>query len=170
MENIVIVQDGEDILQLAMRRDTKGLRVRLKAHPCVEEFMKELGDGNEPRPVQAYGRNWYVSGDSQLMVYDLARVEVAGNRYRLDLPGKPLEVLGSGQINLSFMRIAGISSPAGVEFWVKGAHPIDNLKAFRDTVLLAVNELYNSYLKPVEFEVVVTARKRQEYGNGVGIS
>lgn len=176
-DDLNIVKGGESVIRLSLVRSARGLLVNVKAHPAVEEFFRSnaihsgataptthdvavLGrfwqrarprDGSDATPLQAYDRVVAIpvvlGGDS----VDVANVDRLGQPLLEPYnhpSGRP-----SKNVNLSFLRLVGISEPEGVTFYIRGVYSIDLVRETKDKLAEGVKRFYASYLKPVEMHV-----------------
>lgn len=148
------------------RKGAQGLEIWVKAVPEIEEFIKGLGTGRSDS-VEAYNKHWYSptvqTGDGEvqapdLRVYDMERYggQLDGQTWTIQAPGTFM--IHQGQINLSFLRLVGISGPNGVRFGIKG--PIKQSEA--DEIITkigsALRTLVREYIKPFGIELDLVSR------------
>lgn len=170
MEAQAVVQKrDETCIQVNLRRSAIGLMVNVKALPRVEDFVRSLGSG-ETVDVRTLGRHWVPNKEQVLAVYAMATnpgslTTDSGLRFRIDRPGWPLSEydansLTAGEvINLSFLRLAGISEGDGVTFGVKGVFTMEALNRLRDGIGDASRRFYISYMKPINLTVMVCTQE-----------
>jgi hypothetical protein len=175
-EEVLLMKRGEICIQVTFQRGRipgdkpgAGLIVEAKIHPLVEETLASFGTG-EALDVRTTGRHW-TSGDkdSPLLVYDLSSPAVQGvvgdgkTLYTLDQPGLPL--LGDGHrlsadvVNLSFLRLKGLSEGAGMKFFVRGVFTLEQVRAIAEKVQNASRSFYISYMKPVGVTIMVSTQE-----------
>ena len=139
---VEIIKRGETSLTISLIRSAGGLTVSVKAHPQVEAFMRGLGNGDHV-DIKAAGPYWRTVSrdpDARLYVYNqTTAVEPVlldnGDQANVNRPGQLLVDNNfqhdSGRtkrnINLSFLRLVGISENAGVTFAVRGVHTYEAL-------------------------------------------
>lgn len=150
----LVVGKGENCAHVHLFRDSRGLRVSVKAHVALEEFMKNLGDGRS-QPVDAYSKLWQsvTTPTGTLDVYNARDYGVQSETYRLDRPGQALS-LDHQIVNLSFLRIVGVSQ--GVTFRIRGPFSRPEVDNLQDELTEAIEELYKTYIKPVDAHILVT--------------
>lgn len=171
-----IIKRGELCICFTMHRnllharDGVGLTLSVKTHPSVEEFMRQQSPDSPPIEVKAAGRHW-VSLDKEhpLLAYRMAEkipfVESDDDTgcFSLDYLGNPLIITDDRHrkplLNLSFLRLVGISEGAGVTFGIKGVQSLDSLKETRDNLSTACRRFYGRYLKPVDLTVMVSTQE-----------
>lgn len=168
-----LVKGGETRIMIELRRiprkvDGIGVRINVKLHPLVEEFMRDLGHG-EKVEVGAFGRHWAsLDRATPLLAYDLAYpLEVAktqsGLALALDRLGSPLSERDGRDrydtINMSFLRLVGSSEGSGASFLLKGVYSTEGLKRTRDQITEAAFQFYVSYLKPINLAVMVSTQE-----------
>lgn len=173
-EVAVVSKGGETRIMVELQREVhrsgkEGVTVRLnvKAHPIVEAFMRDLGKG-ETVEVGAHGRYWVpCDKEKPLIAYDLSMpLEVtrtpSGTALTLERLGQPLSerVDRYEFINLSFLRLVGVSEGAGVSFHLKGVYPLETLKKIRDQISEASTTFYIAYMKPLNLSVIVSTQER----------
>jgi hypothetical protein len=154
-----------------------GLTLAVKVHPKVEEFFRGISTG-EQVDVKGAGRYWIgVDKAAPLMAYSLAEnipllTVDAKRRARFDWLARQLVTpigsqpaaeggeLGGGNnkgydINLSFLRLVGISEGAGITFQLKGVYSDDAVEAMHDHIGVATKAFYQTYMKPVNLAVQI---------------
>lgn len=153
---------GELCISSTIQRSRRhqGLLVRVKTVPQVEGLFRDwtVGEeGSEIQSVSAYGRHWRPVDGADLRVYPLRPnpgvIQGEDVLFRLDAPGMPL--VDGKTINLSFLRIVGISEGPGVEFVVKGVASTDLIETLGKKIQAAQKALYLMYLRPVTLSLSV---------------
>ena len=156
-----IVKSGKRVLSIVADRNAPlGLAIRVKAAPKIEEYIASLGDGTTTL-VESLGRGWRLPNgiETPLMVYntvDIPRLSLqTGELIRLDQAGLPLIGSRDGQsmINLSFLRLVGISEGEGVTFCIRGVHSVEALSNMIDKLTHASKRFYFDFIKPVHLTV-----------------
>ena len=166
-------KDHPILAQLA--RSGIGLRINIRTHPIIEEFMQRAIGTPDPssRAVEEYGRHWEPArGESkkELLVYDIPKeltgvFDVGGGfSYRLDRPGmgifcattsdRPLDS-SSRTLNLSFLRLVGTSAEEGVTFHIPGVYSDDAFDILDRGITAATREIYSQFMKPIKIEIVL---------------
>ena len=173
-ETSTVVKKGEIVTQVTLARSIKvgkmglgGLSITVKVHPGIEEFAKALGNGDK-RDVKSYGRHW-AQIDQPLFIYDhdpgLVKLETLkaedGTQFHIGFPGGPMYIEGSAILNVSFLRLVGISEGAGVTFGVAGVYTLDSMRTFRDKISSACRKYYEHFLRPVSLAVTVSTQELQ---------
>lgn len=163
-----LTKGGITVIQFALTRNREGLRVSLKTVPEVEDFFRGLGNGHEEE-VAIHGRYWIgTRGETPLTIYNQVVAIPPGHDkpyYRVDRPGQPLLEFGpdgsglQGAINLSFLRLKGISTGAGVSFTVSGVYSRDLILDMKDKMERATLNFYKQFLKPLNFAVFVSTQE-----------
>ncbi len=159
-------------------RNKVGLLVRVKARRDVEDFMIGLGSGRR-FTVDNFGELWHnhTANAGPLEVYDIGANFPESSGYTLDSVSGPLLIGGdppqnvdelrraaglprqSGQaVNLSFLRLAGISSPEGVTIGVAGAYSSDYVYRYRNLLPTMLKRFLQDYLGSVTFNLQVISR------------
>ena len=176
---IEISKQGETSLMMTLRRSSSGLVVTVKAHPAVEAFMKGLGNGDS-QSTHLSGPWWKLatrrdeggkkddSGKGYVYVYHM-NVEVprlpleSGDQVALNVPGGPLLIDdGTGRnksiVNLSFLRLVGISEGAGITFFVKGVHSLEQLEKAHKLIGEGYKKFFRNYMLPVKMDIIVSTQ------------
>lgn len=173
MEQHDLIKSGEMVLQLSLKRGTKGVVITAKIHSVIEDFFRTSGLGGFI-PANYSGRYWTSVGEGRLPgLWDVSPNlngphSFEGGVYRLDCPGTALIVDGSNPrtgapaevINLSFLRFEGISE-AGIEFVCKTVMTPEALKSLGNQLRAAVKRFYQDFLKPLEVIITMTTEVRQ---------
>lgn len=163
-----MVKRGESCVSLSFRRNMAGLSLSVKTHPGIETFFRSLSTG-EFSDVTGIGRHWIPIGGVPLRIHNLVEqvptisIE-AGRRIRFDRPGQQL-LAPSGatspdgvplqDVNLSFLRLIGISEGAGVTFTVRGVYSEQAVNQMRDTLAEAAKKFYQTFMKPINLTVSI---------------
>lgn len=169
-----VVINGERWLYFSTFPGKKGLIVQVKVHPRIEEFMSSLGDGTTKNPV-IYDNKWFSTTPGvDLEVYSAANPErLKGINFTINKPGSSLYsetddntpsglsvvVLSGGIINLSFLRLKGISQESGLEFGVKDVWPLSFRRELKSKVGSAFRHIANEYIRPVRLTLEMRERK-----------
>lgn len=166
MEAAIVQKSGEMCIKSSLKRSSQGLIVSVMAHPRVEEFMQRLAM-EEVVDVVPSGRHWTALDGRVLRAYgpptvplDPLRTE-DGLSIGIDRLGQPLIEFyedrntgrGEEKLNLSFLRLVGISEGDGVSFLLKSVYSLQGMKKLRDQLQSAQTILYNGYLRPIEFTI-----------------
>lgn len=181
MLEAITTKNGEICIETSLRRSAQGLLVNVKAHPRVEEFMARLSNGDQ-QAVTTVGRHWlteYTEADSKVkhvirerpltayVLYnplDQIRMNdgIWVNTDRLGHPLLELSDRNNGMpeetLNLSFLRLVGISDPEGVSFLIRSVHSMSGLRKLRDLVQNAQNIFYTDYIKTIEYTVTTATQ------------
>lgn len=173
-----IIKRGELCVQFTMHRNLShakegvGLSLSIKTHRVVEEFMRQMAGDNQPMEVKtSQGRYWVgLTPERPLLAYRFQEkipcVEADDadvGCYSFDHLGYPLSVVNDRFrkpfLNLSFLRLVGISEGAGITFGIKGVYSYDSLKTISDDLATASRRFYTRYLKPVDLTVMVSTQE-----------
>ena len=169
-----VTKRGETVIQTTLHRGVPGggedkarfgLTVSVKTHRNVEEFARAMGTG-EASDVVLIGRYWRPVGEQPLMVYDSSFIASEtlktdeGRAFRFDRVGQPL-IADDGTINISFLRLVGVSEGAGVTFRVEGIFSVENLRFTRDVISSACRRFYIQYMRPVDLTVQISTQEIQ---------
>jgi len=126
--------------------------------------------------VRASGPYWRPIGSSgSISVHNLAadapaQLQLESGEYTyINKPGQPiLDPRGTADpitgkykpgVNLSFLRIVGISEGAGVTFSVRGVHSYEALTKMREKIGEAYRTLYRAYMKPIQMDIIVSTQE-----------
>lgn len=160
-----VAKRGEQIFSLSFRRTDGRVKVIVKAHEVIENLMRSWGSGERGAVVDFGGRNWI--SPTPLEVWDLSPkmavvLPYADGYYTLNDPGGELFVLehgvrGTNAVNISFLRIVGVSE--GIEFEVPGVHSLSFLKETQNRVNGAVKRLYTDFLLPVDLTLQINTQE-----------
>jgi len=157
------VSDKDIAIVTSILRSPKGLQMSCQAHAVVEEFMNVAGNG-EVSPIEHYGRKWTRQGsDAILQVYDIP-ASMNGTQmintkagYRIDIPGREVvyndDRSGLKVVNMSFLRLVGVSGPEGVSFNVAGVHSEEDAIWIATQIREASRVIYNQYMKPLAIRI-----------------
>lgn len=161
-----VIKHGESCIRIVLHRTALGLSLQVKVHPIVEDFIRDLGNG-EKMDIGIVGRHWVNLKDASkpLMAYvipGMAIPSLGGIRVTLgEGLGQPLVMLDDGKpilkgqeradaINISFLRLVGASEGIGVTFGVKGVYGKETLEKLRDNLVRAARLFYIEYLQPMD--------------------
>jgi hypothetical protein len=137
-----------------------GLLLTIKANPLVESFFSSLSK-NQTIDVDAYGDLWSNAGGKEtLKVYNVD--EPFNNKsYNLREVGMPLLNLGGGRnglqlgdedagvLNLSFLKLVGISNPDGVTLGISGAYSKGYIQKIQNKLPEATQRFLHDYVVPI---------------------
>lgn len=168
-----IAKGGTTQMTASLMRSSKGLTIRVKVSPQVEEFIRSLGTGDSMK-VTDIGRFWENDNpETALRVYDLrgdtnmlGPLNIIGTEkfYRLDRPGSKLIEADpdSGRlsmINLSFIRLLGASEGEGITLNIRGVHTTEAVRELRDSISQAFVSFYSAFMKPLNLSVMVSTQE-----------
>lgn len=157
----IVNKGGEEWLRLSLIPDKRGLMIDVRVHPLVEEFMQSLGDGAKIPIGEVGGRGaaWLSADEGPIFIYPAKRMPMAGQyqTFCLDSPGSSL-IYDENQINLSFLRIAGISQ--GVRFISsKDVFPLQFRRELKSKIGTAFRHFCMDYIKPVKITLIITSQE-----------
>lgn len=167
MSELAEVVKGDVIrIQTGIYRSPKfpsGIMINVKAVKGVESFMEMLGSGRQI-DVDVSGRHWRALQSETLKVYELNTPLGTDNGkevdFQLDRVGYPL-IDGDGIVNLSFLRLVGISDGAGVSFGLKGVFSLGELRDTRDKIARMQRQFYINYMRPVDLSIQISTGELQ---------
>jgi hypothetical protein len=159
-------------------RNRIGLTVKVRARREVEDFMAGLANGRRS-PVDAVADGWFNGNpeggalefyDSDFQsephhLYTLANIGGAPLIQRYD-PNQPrrlaqqLPAAGAQDelVNLSFLRIAGISDESGITIGLSGPYSNEYVTRFRKLYMAAAKQFLHDYLVPITVNLHVIDR------------
>jgi hypothetical protein len=164
-----IISKGDTLVRLDLKRGPQGLVVRAKAHPTLEELFATFSNGAHVAPT-THGRLWMPVGDGAKlpMAYDASTVPGIGNNFRSPLGQFSLLQLGAelyrpdtAYVNLSFLRLVGISKDPGIVFAVRGVWDLESVRTMGKMMNAGVKKLFDDFIKPIDV-VIVTTMKEDE--------
>lgn len=173
-----VIKRGETCLITTFSRTALGLGIRVKAHAAVELFMRGLAEPDAPPiEVSVVDRYWVpTSTKNPLLAYRISQalpsmVQPSGYPlFTLDRLGRPLlddrEADGPSNardtpVNLSYLRLIGISEGAGVTFNLKGVYSLEELRKMEERVAHAQQQFYINYIRPVNLSVIISTQEVQ---------
>jgi hypothetical protein len=153
-----VVKNGESCILASLKRSPAGLTITVKAHTNVEEFFANLEEKHTTDPRLA-SRTWSPVDGDELMVYYSGNAQKFGrlvgddgNMFTLDTIGGQL-IESSNVLNLSFLRLVGISKDAGVSFSVRGVYSMDYMQNLRTRIGAAARRFYIDYVRPIDLNL-----------------
>lgn len=175
-----VIKRGETCVITTLSRTALGLQLRVKAHRAVELFMQGLASPElPPVEVSLADRYWVtLAGKPPLMAYRIAtplpsvtNPITGGSLFTLDRLSRPLldndpDSPGSGRerdmpVNLSYLRLIGISDSQGVCFNVRGVYSLDALRMLQERIAYAQQQFYINYIRPINLSVIVSTQEVQ---------
>lgn len=161
----LIEKDGRSI-KFSLHRTAKGLLIRVTADEAFEDLFREAS-GGQAQSVNAWGR-WWTSLDpnDQIACYSLAggfpeTGEFPGGTYTVGAPGHPL-IMDGNVINLSWLRLRGLSSPEGVAFFVRGVFSTNLVREeLPQKIKSAIKQLYIDFLRPVDMSISISIKENR---------
>ena len=152
------VKKGDDIIWARLRRDALGLKLFVKAHPAVEQFVKSLGNGSVKQLELFGGKHQFsLEGKPPIQIYNLATDVSNVSGIRLDLPGGPIED-PDGRVNISFLRAQGISQGDGVAIAIRGVFSYDKMKQLENRIGESCRRLYREFINTTDLVVVLSTK------------
>lgn len=169
-EEAVVMTRGDRLIQMGIRRgyskmatederrikEAVGLTIFLKAAPAVEELFRSNSNGEE-HPVEMFGREWIeLPNEAPLRVYGFNKILQSGREFTFNHPGNQLIMQDAGLINLSFLRLVGISQGAGVRFGVKDVLDKDEVIVIKNQIISGMTRFCNAYLCPLDMTLSIS--------------
>lgn len=158
-----IMHGGEGVLLMGIAQKKDSVILSLKAHPVVETFFREVSGDKTDQVAARGGGYWYGVEDKDLRIYKVGPGGFNGANYSLDNEGYQLMVdngLGPQTVNLSFLRLKGISGPNGVKLGVFGVMSLSSRRHLKDMVKAGVSRFVRDYLVPVTIELDIRVDER----------
>ena len=159
-EQEIIRKSGEEWLAFSTKPSKYGLEVEVRAHEKVEQFMRGMGDGTTAH-ITLYGRDWVeVDPLYPLLIYNHDQLihHNVGASFTILEPGRPL--LNEDEVvNLSFLRIQGISGAGGIRFGVKSVYGTPFRRQLRNRVGEEFRKLVLDHIKPVKITLIISSQE-----------
>lgn len=150
-----------------------GLRLRVQANSEVEDFMRSLSN-KRVISADAIAPDWVsqdLTASKALDTYIIER-NLSGKDYTMEAIGQQLLIGGGKQvrladgsiglsgdkINISFLKLVGISNEGGVEFGVSGIFSAEYVNKVRTAINPAIAQFLKDYLVPVSYTFSVFSR------------
>lgn len=131
----------------------------------VEEFFKTKAAGLKI-DVNAVGRGW--KSEEGLKAYDVYQYSnVQSSVYELTSLGKDLKAqkdFRDGLVNLSWLRLAGISRPEGITFKIKGIYSPSKIIEMSEVLRDAFKDFYEDHLMDVSVEQIIYTESKERLG------
>lgn len=179
----VILGNSEVLIEQHLKRTARGLLMEVKAHPMVEEIFQAWSIDKSMETASAHGRYWMPADEGdELQVWRMNQIIPItplgqGYQYRVDrlgtllIEGNDLErqnpggdlnphpaMSGISTVNISYLRLVGISGEKGKRFIVRGVFSLDGLKEINSMTTAAIRRIFMDYMRPVELNVVMSTR------------
>ncbi len=164
-------------IQIRLRRSRDGITVNVQSAPSVELLFKDMCPEQSLQDAQLLGRYWSpAQSGTTLQVYAINPEISSGNQtipgtsvfWNLVGVGHPLVSEderrglrnGSGDdgprsINLSLLRLKGISEPGGVTFRYHGILDEEDIEDLAKDLHQASTQFYNLYLRDLDITLRV---------------
>lgn len=160
MSEIVTV-GKEQWLKISLDTSKRGLLVIVQTHPLVEDFFEQLGNSRK-QSFEEIGRfnTWEPVNDQQILSVWRAETpirDLPGQTFTINNPGGNI-VGEDGNINLSFLRICGITE--GVQFVSsKEVYPFFYRRELKVRIGNAVRDFVREYIKSARVTLIMTSRE-----------
>lgn len=144
-------KSGEKVwVRLTFLNGLKGLEINVKAVPELENFIKNLGSG-AIHPVTS--NHWYNPAEEKGWHGKVQKNEVWAMEHTIDNPYYSLHYVGErliqgSQVNLSFLRLVGISDEGGITFGEAKPYSRSERVRIKGQISVAVREFVLDYLTP----------------------
>lgn len=174
-----VIKGGRTPITATLSRNKFGTSLRVQALPEVEEFMRGLSNRKEADGhivVKTMGRFWEplerMASNPKTFVPLLAyhqdvpleAISIGDLKISLEGLGQPLTSRDMEMdryrtsLNLSFLRLVGISEGAGVRFGVHGVYSFDELLKMHDQIAKGLRTFYIHYMRPVDLTVQISTQ------------
>jgi hypothetical protein len=169
-EEVDVIKSGETIFQALFSRSKHGITMRAKVHPSVEDFFSTLAHQGTEDP-RGYGRYWIPMEGQKFSCWMFSPSadtiqEMERKGYSLTMLGQPFALGGGEQqygrdlINLSFIRLVGISQEDGQTLSIKETCTADELTRLAERVQQAARLFYVDFLRPKNINIVVATQEK----------
>lgn len=156
MEDIVEVSKGGICwFEMSINRGAKGMELFVRAAPQIEAFMKNLG--GEKEQVAMYGRDWIAVGGKDLEIYGIGKIG-NGQTYALSRPAEGFDNPKDGRVNITFLRLVGISEPAGVRFLITEPVSKQYIKGISARLIGEVKNFVRDFIVPVTVNLRISSQ------------
>lgn len=153
-----------------------GLRFTVRARPELEDLMQRLS-GDNRAPIDAFGGDLWVPMEGRFPEALEAYVmddPLTGSGYTLSQIGGTLlrenrdraaqrlgedpSAASNPTVNLSFLKLVGISNPEGVTFGLIGPYSFDYINQLRRALPLVTKQFLQEYIVPVDIRLSIVNR------------
>lgn len=149
-------------------RNTVGLLVHVHADSAIEEFFRTQS-GGQTNVVELFGQTWVsVEKGQQVEAYRCPKLpsnQFSLGRYTIEQVSRPLLTSNRddglsqfNMVNLSFLKLVGISKPEGVRFGVIGAYSIDYIANLNRQLTAEVKQFLLDYITPVNVNLKIVSK------------
>ena len=166
MDEAVLSKGGEIKIITTLHRTKNGLGIVVHADASIEDFFRTWSAGVEA--VAMYGRHWTAPKDEPFEVYSIANIPPPqmtedGYLYTMASVGQPLIHLDEGRrtvVNISFLRLRGISAGNGIRFTIPGTViSAEGINSLANQIQAAQRAFYISYMKPIQVSFVTSIQE-----------
>ena len=151
-----MIEHSEKAIDVHLGRHTKGIYVKVKVFPEVEEFFKQWGGGVKMPPM--HHRLWKTvnQNDGPLELWSFEkRLTQSSEKYDIISTGAGLISESTGYPNLSFIRLVGASEGEGREFIIESVISNPELESLSNRIGKAAERFYLEYIHPIHMRVYV---------------
>lgn len=152
-----VTKGGICWFEISFSRGRGGLEVAVKTVPQIEAFMKSLGEDHGP--MTAYGKNWHSLNGKEIFIHGMTKVDFPSPNYAINRVAEPLESPKDGRINLSFLRMVGISEPQGVRFGVTGPFSKPYIRELSKKIAESTRALINDFIVPIHINLRLSSQE-----------
>jgi hypothetical protein len=164
-----VIKGGESLISIGIRRSARGIVLTARVNPIIEAFFQ--AQSGEQIEVDELHREWFPVGkDAESLkiwhiVHDPGVVRSSGGVYSVNRPGHPLIMAGASPqekvMNLSFLRLVGVSSENGIKIEIRGAFTLNFIRDLASQTASAVKQFYIDCLKPIDIQVTVSTQENR---------
>ena len=161
--NVEITDQGKDAIDLYLKRCPGGVKIMAKTSPAVEEFFKHWA-ADEHRDVALYGRSWTSTAeDGKLRAWNMpttAALDGTGFGFNLMQVGGPI-FDQNGFINISFLRLCGISGERGAEFILEAVMSREHLTKITNMLQEGCARFYKQFIEDIDVHISLNFGERK---------
>src|SRR5688572_17884672 len=151
-----VVKGGVCWFEIGGERTRGGLKIYVKADPRVEDFVKTLGNGRKDS-IEVYGRSWIPVAPSKVIeVYQMEK-NLMSDSYTLSAPAETFKAPSCGRVNLSFLRIVGVSD--GLQFGMMGPYSKPYIRESFSDITREVRSLVRDYIAPIHINFRISSQE-----------
>lgn len=164
-----VTKGGEQFISIVLTRTRQGLKTSIKANPKIEEFFSSFAETQgAPASALTISRQWTSETHPKLLYYrvptEMCQLHGSSPFYRIDTLARPLifSRQDGGEldvVNLSFIRLVGISDPGGIEFTSSGVLSRESLETVKTLLGGAIRNFYQEWMQEIKKAVIVTTQE-----------
>jgi hypothetical protein len=148
---------------------TASLIINVRARPEIENFMRGLANDRK-LPVDNFADMWDSVNKQILQAYDIQQ-NFPSHVYTLEAVGLPLlpnyievnlgkkEAFNNDTVNLSFLKLVGISEPEGVSIAFNNPYSAQYINKFKALWPAAALQFLRDYVVPITIHLSIVSKK-----------